>query len=96
MHPNIGGLYAKKVGELPALLTDDATRTQAMDIIRSLIDRIEVTAGVERGKPNVVLIGALAAILAFTQNNNAALISENGGRILLVAGEGFEPPTFRL
>ena len=96
VHPNIGGLYAKKVGELPALLTDDATRTQAMDIIRSLIDRVEVTAGVERGKPNVVLIGALAAILALTQNNNAALISENGGRILLVAGEGFEPPTFRL
>jgi len=51
-----------------------------------LIDRVEVTAGAERGKPNVVLVGALAAILAFTQNNNAALISENGGRVLLVAG----------
>ena len=57
-----------------------------MDIIRSLIDRIEVTEGTERGKPDVVLIGALAAILAFTQNNTAALISENGGRVLLVAG----------
>lgn len=86
VHPNIGELYAKKVGKLPVLLTDDATRPQAMDIIRSLIDRIEVTEGTERGKPDVVLIGALAAILAFTQNNTAALISENGGRVLLVAG----------
>jgi site-specific DNA recombinase len=96
VHPNIGELYAKKVGELPALLTDDATRPQAMDIIRSLIDRIEVTEGAERGKPDIVLAGALAAILAFTQNDNAALISENGGRVFLVAGVGFEPTTFRL
>jgi site-specific DNA recombinase len=88
MHPNIGELYAKKVGELPALLTDDTTRPQAMDIIRSLIDRVEVTEGVERGKPDVVLVGTLAAILAFTQNNTAALISENGGGVLLVAGVG--------
>jgi len=86
VHPNIGELYAKKVGKLPVLLTDDATRPQAMDIIRSLIDRIEVTEGAERGKPDVVLVGALAAILAFTQNNTAALISENDGRVLLVAG----------
>lgn len=86
LHPNIGELYAKKGGELPALLTDDPTRPQAMGIIRSLIDRVEVTEGAERSKPDVVLVGALAAILAFTQNNTAGLISENGGRVLLAAG----------
>jgi hypothetical protein len=65
-----------------------------MDIIRSLIDRIEVTEGAERGKPDVVPVGALAAILAFTHKNNATLISENGGRVLLVAGAGFvQAPT---
>jgi len=59
-----------------------------------LIDRIEVAEGAERGKPDVILVGALAAILAFTQKNTAALISENGGRVLLVAGAGFvEDPT---
>jgi site-specific DNA recombinase len=96
VHPNIGELYAKKVGELPVLLTNDATRPQTMDIIRSLIDRVEINEGAERGKPNVVLVGALAAILTFTQNNTAALMSEDGGRVLLVAGVGFEPTTFRL
>ncbi|MBT6350284.1 MAG: recombinase family protein, partial [Proteobacteria bacterium] len=45
VHPNIGELYTKKVRELPALLTDDTTRPQAMDIIRSLIDRVVVTEG---------------------------------------------------
>ena len=86
VHPNIGALYTKKVGELPGLLTDDTTRPQAMDIIRSLIDRVEVTEAADRGKPNVVLVGALAAILTFTQNNTAALMSEDGGRVLMVAG----------
>ena len=57
-----------------------------MDIIRSLIDRVVVTEGVERGKPDGVLVGDLAAILACTQNNTATLISENGGRVLMVAG----------
>ena len=86
MHPNIGELFTKKVRELPALLTDDTTRPQTMDIIRSLIDRVVVAEGVERGKPDVVLVGDLAAILAYTQNNTATLISENGGRVLMVAG----------
>jgi hypothetical protein len=36
-----------------------------MDIIRSLIDRIKVAEGEERGKLDVILVGALAAILAF-------------------------------
>jgi len=44
------------------------------------------TEGTELGKSDVLLVGALPAILAFAQNNTAALISENGGRILLVAG----------
>ena len=67
-----------------------------MNIIRSMIERVEVTEGEERSKPDVVLVGDLAAILAYTQNNTATLISENGGRVLMVAGVGFEPTTFRL
>ena len=90
MHPNIGELYTKKVRKLPALLTDDTTRPQTMDIIRSLIDRVVVTEGVERGKPDVLLVGGLAAILAFAQNNTATLISENGGRVLMVAGACYQ------
>ena len=52
-----------------------------------MIERVEVTEGEERSKPDVILVGDLAAILvAYTQNNTATLISENGGRVLMVAG----------
>ena len=96
VHPNIAELYAKKVTELRSLLTDETTRTQAMDIIRSMIDHIEIHAGTERGKPEVTLVGALAQILAFTQQNKTAASNGSDGRVLMVAGVGFEPTTFRL
>ncbi len=97
VHPNMAELYRKKVTKLQSLLTDETTRPQAMDIIRSMIDRIEVHAGQERSKPDVILIGALAKILAFTQKKTtAASCSGDGGRVLMVAGVGFEPTTFRL
>ncbi len=67
VHPNVEELYRKKVTRLHGLLTDETTRHQAMDFIRSMIERIEVHAGQERGNPDVILIGALAQILAFTQ-----------------------------
>jgi len=88
-------LYHKKVMELQFLLADEATRTQAMDVIRSMIEKIEVHAGQEPGKPAVILVGALAQILAFTQQKTtAASSSGDGGRVLMVAGAGFvqDPP----
>jgi hypothetical protein len=85
-HPNMAELYAKKIGELQTLITDETARPQAMDIIRSLIDHIEVHEGKERGKPNVILVGALAQILAFTQQNKTAASNGSDGRVLMVAG----------
>jgi len=38
----------------------------------AMIDRIEVHAGQKRGKPDVILVGALAQILAFTQQKKKA------------------------
>ena len=96
IHPNMADLYHKKVIELQSLLTDEATRPQAMEIIRLMIERIEVSKGQERGKPDVVLVGALAQILTFTQQNKTAASNGSGGRVLMVAGVGFEPTTFRL
>ena len=69
LHPNVAELYRKKVGELQTLLIDETARPQAMEIIRSMIDRIEVREGEDRGSPGVILVGALAQILAFTQQN---------------------------
>ena len=96
-HPAMADLYRKKVGELQTLLVSTETRTQAMESIRSLIERIEVFPGKTRGNPDVIVVGALAQILAFGQTKTPTATSlEDDGRVLMVAGVGFEPTTFRL
>ncbi len=90
IHPNLGELYRRQVKELGGLLTDEASRPQAMEIIRGLIERIEVAPGDMRGKANVTLYGALASILDFAVGATNAKATANGGlcRVLMVAGAG--------
>ena len=59
--------------------------------IRAMIDRIEVHKGEERDKPEVILIGALSEILAFTQGNTTAAPNDDSGRVLMVAGARYQP-----
>ena len=75
----------------------DSTKHQATEIIRSLIEKIVVSPTGQRGKSNVVLHGALASILAYANDTaQSGGVSSGVGRVLLVAGVGFEPTTFRL
>ena len=67
IHPNLPDLYRRKVASLQEVLADEATRPQAVEIIRSLLDRIEVRPGQKRGHCEVIIVGALAQILAFAQ-----------------------------
>ncbi|WP_420026542.1 recombinase family protein [Fuscovulum ytuae] len=96
--PNLGDLYRRKVHEMSQLLLDEACRPQAMEIVRSLVERIEVAPGAKRGQANVTLYGALASILDFALGaTNAKATADGGfGRVFLVAGAGFEPAAFRL
>ena len=97
LHPNIGELYARKIGDLKSLLQNEATKHQATEIIRSLIEKIVVSPTDQRGKSNVVLHGTLASILAYAHDTvQSGVVSSGVGRVLLVAGAGFEPATFRL
>ena len=85
--------------QLSYLLNDDSSQQEAVTIIRSLIDRIEITPGERRGDPQVQLVGGLAAILELAvsgQQKTAIQMDSGVGRVLLVAGAGFEPATFRL
>jgi site-specific DNA recombinase len=96
IHPNLPHLYRRKVARLQEVLQDEVTRPQAVEIIRSLLDRIEVHPGPKRGHCEVMIVGALAQILAFAQQKTTATSSGGGGTSLMVAGVGFEPTTFRL
>ena len=97
LHPNIGELYARKIGDLNSLLQNDTTKHQATEIIRSLIEKIVVSPNGQRGKSDVIIHGALASILAYASDTaQSGVMSSGVGRVLLVAGAGFEPATFRL
>jgi hypothetical protein len=43
LHPNIGELYARKIGDLKSLIQNDTTKHQATEIIQSLIEKIVVS-----------------------------------------------------
>jgi site-specific DNA recombinase len=86
VHPNIVEFYDRKITELQTLLSDETTRPEAMELIRSMIERIEVHAGDDHKTPNVILMGALAAILDYTQQNKTAVSGGDDGRVLMVAG----------
>jgi site-specific DNA recombinase len=98
-HPNIGQLYQRRVEQISHLLVDESSEQEAVTIIRSLIDRIEITPGQKRGNSQVQLVGGLAAILelAVSGQQKTTIQSDSGfGRVLMVAGAGFEPATFSL
>jgi site-specific DNA recombinase len=88
VHPNLPDLYRRKVARLQQVLKDETTRPQAVEIIRSLLDRIEIHPGQERGHCDVMIVGALAQIVAFAQQKTTAASSGRGGTFLMVAGAG--------
>jgi site-specific DNA recombinase len=79
IHPHLRELYRRKVQELDGLLTDEASRPQAMEIIRGLIERIEVSPGDVRGKANGTLYSALALMLDFSMDATNAQATACGG-----------------
>jgi site-specific DNA recombinase len=98
-HPNLPELCRRKVEQLEAIL-EGPDRAEAMDLIRSMIDRIELCPRTEAKGLGAVLHGDLAAILAAcagaAEKENAPDLSISGRRLSVVAGAGFEPATFRL
>ena len=58
LHPNLADFYRKKVASLQDALVDPVTKTEALEILRSLIDRVSVSAG-ENGF-TIELVGEIA------------------------------------
>src|SRR5260370_32986277 len=65
IHPNLPALYRRKVEHLQEALSNAATQLEAGEIIRSLIDRIELTP--EGDTLAIKLYGDLAQIIAFSE-----------------------------
>ncbi|MCB4458005.1 recombinase family protein [Leisingera sp. McT4-56] len=65
-NPILSELYRKKVAELAATLADPEIRTEALETVRGLIERVVVSH--ENGQVTVALEGALAAMIGLAQD----------------------------
>ncbi len=95
LHPNLATLYREKVTALATALQRPESRPEAAEALRGLVDAIVL---VPDGKSlRIELKGNLAAMLSAAEN--AKRSPETGDlslQIAVVAGGGFEPPTFGL
>ena len=88
-------VYHRQIRELHTALTSDSSKTEAAEILRTLIDAIILTP--EGGELSVYLKGDLAGILTLSQNKTKPLakVAKGSGffaqQVTLVAGVGFEP-----
>ena len=100
LHPNMAGYYRAQIADLRTALTESGRHTEAAEIVRKLIDRIELKPVIRQGRNtlSVSLYGRLAGILAMATKAKAPLDESDAAMKVtkLVAGVGFEPTTFRL
>ncbi len=68
VHPNLAAVYRRKVEELEILLEDTEHRDEAMELIRSLIEKIVVTPKKDEGV-DALLHGDLARILSLCSSS---------------------------
>lgn len=88
-------VYRAKVSDLATALDRPDTRHEAAEILRSLIEAIELHPG-EAGY-EIRLRGDLAGILSLSANSKKPATRGDGlMQMALVAGVGFEPTTFRV
>jgi hypothetical protein len=103
-HPNLAELYRRKVEKLHGALNAPDSRTEAAEILRGIIDRIELRP-MGRGKFEIDLAGDIVNMIDLAQSaakpnkaasNKAAVPDAYKSSVKVVAGVGFEPTTFRL
>ena len=87
LHPKLAEVYRDKVAHLEEALYEPATKTEAMAIIRGLVDKIVLTPFDDGMKAE--LHGDLARILAFSDDAEKDQLpgsGEPGSQLSVVAG----------
>ena len=92
--PNLAELYREKVTELHAALGDPELRTEALDLIRSLIERVEFYPAEDGFQ--IELVGEIANMVRLSVGPQSLGSTVERSSVKVVAGIGFEPMTFRL
>ncbi len=97
LYPALAVVYRQKVNLLHETSVQEDTRIGAIEILRSLIEKITITPDADGLRSISVLEGDLTKLLAYaaTLKNEARALGA-GCSTKMVAGVGFEPTTFRL
>jgi site-specific DNA recombinase len=103
LHPNLAELYRRKVQNLHSSLNNPDFKTEAAEIIRSLVESIRVQNHAD--EIEIELVGEIAKMVEVAQTVNlkgktaleeAVSLENYRCSVKVVAGEGFEPPTHGL
>ena len=97
LHPEMARIYRAKVTELATALQEPDSRSEATEALRGLVDAIVLTPDQAGETLQIELRGNLAAMLGATVQTKRSPESDDLSlQVSLVAGAGFEPPTFGL
>jgi site-specific DNA recombinase len=101
LHPRLAEVYAEKIQQLEEALNDPAIRAEAADVLRSLIDRIELRPAGKCPGIAAVLYGDLAEILAVCTDPGGKKklpkgAADPGSQLSVVAGARFVQERTRL
>ncbi|MQA66718.1 MAG: hypothetical protein GEU76_12605 [Alphaproteobacteria bacterium] len=90
LHPSFPEIYRRKIKGLESLAAGDSImRSEASQILRSLITALTIHARPGRGQYEIELEGSLAGVLALVEGRDTS----REVRVTVVAEEGLEPPT---
>jgi len=91
IHPDLSAVYRQKVEELSDALDHEATKSQAKDLIRSLIDKVimQVEGDVIVPQVHGDLAGILTLCDAASKTKPALSAEERASQVKLVAGARF-------
>jgi hypothetical protein len=88
--PELPTLFRRKVLELERLLDVEGTRTEAMELIRSLIAQVDLRRTADGDRVEAVLHGEIAGILAASEEPGPGLpgrgFVSDASQIVMVAG----------
>ena len=103
IHPTMAATYQARVRSLISGLNKAGEMQEAQEALRGLVDRIVLQPSPETGKLDIILEGALSGLLTLSLgakrkegSSTEAQAIDSIEELLLVAGVGFEPTTFRL
>ncbi|PPQ32965.1 serine recombinase [Rhodopila globiformis] len=108
LHPNLAEVYRERVADLQEALRRDPNGPEALEVVRGLIERVDLHPAQNGRGLEVEISGAIVSMLrlGMTDAGNPARSSRGrvpsvdpalfASSVKVVAGAGFEPAAFRL